>query len=81
MIETSYAVIPGRPTDLGCSRDRHLNVPKSATADLGGPGPESIITNRAEWAPSLSGENCGYGFCDLRFARPRNDKPCLQAAQ
>src|SRR5207253_943011 len=43
-------VIPGRATDLGSTRDRRLKVPKSATADLGGASPESIITGG------------GYGF-------------------
>jgi ATP-dependent DNA helicase UvrD/PcrA len=37
-------VIPGRPTDLGSTRDRHLE-PKSAKADLDGPDPESITTD------------------------------------
>jgi tripartite-type tricarboxylate transporter receptor subunit TctC len=32
-------VIPGRATDLGLARDRRLNVPKSAKADLGGFAP------------------------------------------
>ncbi len=54
-------VIPGRPTDLGFTRDRHLAAPRSARADLGGPGPESINTDRE------------YGFRVRRFAAPRND--------
>ena len=36
------AVIPGRATDLGFTRDRHSNLPRSAEADQGGAGPESI---------------------------------------
>ena len=43
-------VIPGRATDLGFSRDRQSQLPKSAKADLGGASPESIITGS------------GYGF-------------------
>ena len=43
------AVIPGRATDRGFTRDRRL-TPKSATADLGGASPESISPG------------CGYGF-------------------
>src|SRR6267142_1581716 len=43
-------VIPGRATDLGLARDRRLKLPKSATADLGGASPESIIPGG------------GYGF-------------------
>jgi len=55
-------VIPGRPTDLGLARDRHLKRPKLARADLGGPGPESITTVSE------------YGFRARRFAAPRNDE-------
>jgi hypothetical protein len=40
--ETLITVIPGRATDFGFTRDRHLILPKSARADLGGAGPESI---------------------------------------
>jgi hypothetical protein len=54
-------VIPGRPTDLGFTRDRHLKAPRSAKADLAGPGPESILP---VW---------GYGFRDHAFGAPRND--------
>ncbi len=54
-------VIPGRPTDLGFTRDRRLE-PKSAEADLGGPGPESITTDSE------------YGFRARGLApAPRND--------
>src|SRR5665811_587832 len=35
------SVIPGRPTDLGFTRDQHFNFLRSAKADLGGPDPES----------------------------------------
>ncbi len=55
-------VIPGPPTDLGFTRDRHSDLPRSTSADLGGRDPESII-------PSA-----GYGFRAGRFAAPRNDE-------
>jgi hypothetical protein len=38
------AVIPGRATDLGFTRDRHSMVPKSAKADFGGASPESTVS-------------------------------------
>jgi putative endonuclease len=47
LLAHSTDVIPGRATDLGFSRDRQSQLPKSAKADLGGASPESIIPGGA----------------------------------
>jgi ATP-dependent helicase HrpB len=56
------AVIPGRATDLGFTRDRPAKKPKSATADLGGANPESRNTEQ------------GSGFRVRSFGPSRNDE-------
>jgi hypothetical protein len=55
------SVIPGRATDLGFTRDWHLMVRRSATADLRGASPESC-------AVALG--YCRTGF-RVRGLRPR----------
>jgi len=61
-------VVPGRRTDLGFTRDRHLNVPKSTIADLGAANLEPLTPVSPKSRLTVVMDS------GLRLRRPRNDK-------